>query len=156
MQDGRFRVMWSRLASRFQTSPTQLCTQRCAIRCVASRKRNTASTTLRDLFAKWRAEGFCAPPVVWLSIERSNAMAVQVEDQHAGRRTHRLHQMGSSFRAVDVVLICLFCRVLTVWYCLCLYPPVRLFASPRHQTLWPPLYKLQTRCTCSSSHRSPR
>ena len=54
------------LAGRLQPSPTQLCTPRCVIRCVASRKRNTASTTLRHLFAKWRAEGFARPPCVAL------------------------------------------------------------------------------------------
>ena len=78
-----------------QPSPTQLCSQRYAIRCAASCKRNTAGTTCGTLFAKYRAAGFARSRRVALSREISAWSEAVRWPCKAVRRNHRLHQMRS-------------------------------------------------------------
>ena len=70
--------------------------------------------TLRDLFAKWRAEGFTRPRRVALSreffrMERSRALAVQVEDQQAGDATIAPNGTIGSDEVMVVMATCAAC-----------------------------------------------
>ena len=93
--------IWSRVVSRVQPSPTQLCTQRYAIRCAASCKRNTAGTTCGACLQSTVLQVLRAPVYGALEgdfrLERGSAMAMQFHLPDRWPRCYGCPRCGTSY-----------------------------------------------------------